>query len=116
MLTSLQTRSSIRVESILTSLVFDHALRLRVKADTSDSKAAPDQSSAISGNTQNKHVEDGPRGSKGGNIVGRIMNMATSDLNNITGGRNFPLLRMLRDCKAILIIALTPNDSHWCTR
>ena len=89
-----QTRSLIRMEGILTALIFDHALRLRVKADRSESRPAGDQPpSAASDSNQSKpdQAKDA-QGGKGGNIVGKIMNMATSDLNNITGGRNFLLL------------------------
>ena len=89
-----QTRSLIRMEGILTALIFDHALRLRVKADTSESKPPEDQPpSAASANSQSKPAQTkNARGGKDGNIVGKIMNMATSDLNNITGGRNFQAL------------------------
>lgn len=74
----IQTRSLVRVEGLLTTLIFDHAMRLRVKAEASERPAA--------GDDQN----DGPPAAdKGGNFVGKIMNMATADLNNITGGRNF---------------------------
>ncbi|KIP07615.1 hypothetical protein PHLGIDRAFT_413728 [Phlebiopsis gigantea 11061_1 CR5-6] len=75
------TRSLIRVEGLLTALIFDHALRLRVKAELADDTSASGPSrSTISEN--------------GGNFVGRIMTMATGDLNNITGGRNFLTLVM----------------------
>ena len=34
-----QTGSLVRVEAIITSLVFDHALRIRLKAETSNSSS-----------------------------------------------------------------------------
>ena len=87
------------MESILTTLIFDHALRLRVKAETS--KTAQIQPSATPGNGQSKPGKDDARGGKSGNVVGKIMTMATSDLNNITGGRNFLLLGTSQVCEAI---------------
>jgi cobalamin biosynthesis Mg chelatase CobN len=48
----MQTGSLVRVEAIITSLVFDHALRIRLKAETPDTKplpgveAAPDATTA----------------------------------------------------------------------
>lgn len=49
-----------------------------MKAEISDSKEGGQSSTSPDGKAK-----------KGGNLVGKIMNMATSDLNNITGGRNF---------------------------
>lgn len=75
------TRSLIRVEAILTTLIYDHALRLRNKADAgTKTKQAPESESAKG---------DATKQNASGNTVGRIMNLASSDMNNITGGRNF---------------------------
>ena len=84
-----QTRSLIRVEGLLTSLIFDHALRLRINSGESGSKAS--NGSSTNGGTQTRQ-NAGPKSSSAdriNNIVGKIMNMATADLDNITGGRNF---------------------------
>lgn len=133
---------SIRVEAIITSLVFDHALRIRLKAEATK---APDELSQAGddtvSNSANDNVEDddnedtetlhsraatnvsnvsasaetsatstamasspehkeGQKGSvKGGatkpetkstnNLVGKINNLVTSDLVNITSGLDF---------------------------
>ncbi|KAH9939279.1 uncharacterized protein BXZ73DRAFT_99483 [Epithele typhae] len=37
----IQTRNLVRTEAIITQLVFDHALRIRIKADTADESPAP---------------------------------------------------------------------------
>ncbi|GJE99674.1 multidrug resistance-associated ABC transporter [Phanerochaete sordida] len=77
------TRSLIRVEAILTTLIFDHALRLRVKAEVD---AKPEQTDASTGQ---KSGEQPKAREKAASVTGKLMNMATSDMNNITGGRNF---------------------------
>lgn len=65
--------SAVQVEAFITSLVFDHALKVRMKAETS--KAEP--TSKSSGKQSNLH--------------GRIHNLVTSDLNNIVNGRKIML-------------------------
>jgi hypothetical protein len=154
-----QTGSLVRVEAIVTSLIFDHALRIRLKAETSEKKAddtasgassptaasdsgkgatTPDNASesgdgeddetvhsrtatstttatattsttvtAVASpspppqngrddksakepdakNTAKAATEDTSK--KGSNLVGKINNLVTSDLDNITSGRDF---------------------------
>lgn len=65
--------SAVQAEAFITSLVFDHALKVRMKAETS--KAGP--TSKSSGKQNNLH--------------GRIHNLVTSDLNNIVNGRKIML-------------------------
>ncbi|GJF00392.1 ATP-binding cassette transporter [Phanerochaete sordida] len=87
------TRSLVRVEAILTALIFDHALRLRIKADT---ESATGPGSSLNGNNNGTSGSQSPgqakQGAKAQNITGKIMNHATSDLKNILDGRNFLLL------------------------
>lgn len=80
-----QTRSLVRVEGLFTALIFDHALRLRMKADTSTGHKQPED-------IQPAGQAKGGKAGQGDHIVGKIMNMATSDLANIVGGRNVVLL------------------------
>lgn len=151
-----QTGSLVRVESIITSLVFDHALRIRLKADTGEKKDQPradnaglliaesngdtqvdispdnesttsedDNTTVQSKSTNNtmaatnsstitvvtqppppkvtkerdtkkrdekKRVEDAK--SNGANLIGKINNLVTSDLDNITEGRDFLFIGM----------------------
>lgn len=129
-----QTHVLVRIEAIITSLVFDHALRVRLKAETSDDpesaeEAAPRRpASDAKGTTtveQSSHGEHddtdtlhsqgataasstaadttdaaevsnvGSKDSKQNapkkkdNFMGKVQNLVTSDLDNITGGRNF---------------------------
>ncbi|KAI0068093.1 P-loop containing nucleoside triphosphate hydrolase protein, partial [Artomyces pyxidatus] len=126
--TFLTTRVMVRVEAIITQLVFEHSLRVRMKAEIPDSPT-PDSRSEASGadtdralepenpagddvasdgqadadTTQNNDSE-GNRKSKqsdtreGGagrsdavktsNLVGKIHNLVSSDLSNITDGKD----------------------------
>jgi hypothetical protein len=78
----LSTGSLVRAEGIFTSLLFDHALRIRMKASTSAKESGAD---AANGST------DGDKGRKdhGDNLVGKMNSLITSDLSNITRGRDF---------------------------
>ena len=140
-----QTVTFVRVEAIITSLVFDHALRIRVKAEPSDenaitvgpstSEAGMSSDSAVEREEENNTVQTRSstadtstststtativdslqaRGdSKAGqmshdegqlsmretehnrsNLVGRINNLVTSDLEHISNGRDFLVLCM----------------------
>ncbi|KAJ3558885.1 hypothetical protein NM688_g664 [Phlebia brevispora] len=138
----LSTGSVVRADSIITSLVFDHALRIRMKADVSETEnASPtdegsvvDENNSASGSSTddgNSEAEDsgtmhsksttatsvtstavtavGPdvhgkgkatdtsQGAtreenanvKGSNLMGKINNLVTSDLENVKSGRDF---------------------------
>lgn len=69
-----QNRVLIEMQSILTQLIFDHALRMRAKTQTEG--------------------EDTGEGVKEGNFVGKMNNMVTADLASLQPGQNF-----LRACK-----------------
>ena len=131
----------VRTEGIITQLVFDHALRIRMKAETTESPAAsrvttaahtPDNASIAeeeedsaghgSPSGSNASEEETVRASvistastaatkKGteptakksqeppvapvepaaasGNLIGKINNLVTTDLNNLVDGRDF---------------------------
>ncbi|KAH7108534.1 hypothetical protein BKA62DRAFT_682512 [Auriculariales sp. MPI-PUGE-AT-0066] len=70
------TRMLVRTESIITQLVFEHALKIRIRED------AP-QSSGDKGST------DATASRKSANLVGRINNLVTTDLNNFIDARDF---------------------------
>lgn len=113
----------VRTEGIITQLVFEHALRIRVKEDvdnsptekkkksagstpsTPQSSAAtlpvePSSSSDESPESTNTPApsltataaskKEDPSSSQDGNLVGRITNLITSDLDNILEGRDLP--------------------------
>ncbi|KAH9951515.1 hypothetical protein B0H21DRAFT_775731 [Amylocystis lapponica] len=116
------TRLTRHAEAIVTQLVFDHALRMRVKAETSEGPASgattavatPETASLCEptaaeehqdglrdsdGVTLDPHAETGTAGGKqtpkssdddkGSNLIGRLNNLITSDMDNISGARDF---------------------------
>ncbi|KAJ6611201.1 hypothetical protein B0H10DRAFT_2165893 [Mycena sp. CBHHK59/15] len=80
------TRTLVRVEAIITQLVFNHALRIRFKSETSE---AP-------------HTGAKPRADQ--NLVGKLNNLITSDLQNITEAKDFMLLFVYMPLQLILCI------------
>ncbi|TDL29986.1 P-loop containing nucleoside triphosphate hydrolase protein [Rickenella mellea] len=140
----LATGTLVRVEGIITQLVFEHALRIRMKAATSvkngetesttaitpetvydvdneehgdrgdaddtlrasahsvtsDSSKAKgkDTGASVSGNGSTGTMADSETSDKGDNLVGKLNNMVTTDLNNITDGRDFLLLVLFSPC------------------
>lgn len=134
---TLKTATLVRCEAIITQLVFEHALRIRVKAEVEDGKEMPSQipatpiaesmresasadtavgtgafssseeatrSSSLGANStsskQQKHHKDqdkktdhpptGPPSAS--NLTGRINNLVTTDLGNITNSRDVMFL------------------------
>ena len=123
----------VQVQAIITQLVFDHALKIRVKTEVASSTPAssavttPDTASlaesveggsasetetetqtAVSETTTPKHKrtssESGESSTtkasekapdadaKSGNLVGKLNNLVTTDLNNLVDGRDFLFL------------------------
>ncbi|VDB85429.1 unnamed protein product [Peniophora sp. CBMAI 1063] len=76
--TFITTATIVRVEGILTQLIFEHALRLRVKTSTG---SIGDED----GDRKEDHMKDD-------NFAGRINNLVTTDLQNLAGGRDSGLL------------------------
>ncbi|KAI0703637.1 hypothetical protein BC835DRAFT_1262769 [Cytidiella melzeri] len=122
----LSTGSLVRTEAIITSLVFDHALRIRLKAEA-DEKSKPaaaesapsstpgsDAKGSNTPETGSTHEEDetntvhsrsataastataatSATTTTKGNFMGKVNNLVTSDLDNITNGRDFLFLIM----------------------
>lgn len=137
-----QTRMLVQTEAIITQLVFDHALRIRVKSETSSGTPGSSIASSVATTPDNASIADAsersespggddddetqtavsegtnasrtskdkksrsaseatssttatatePTKSEGphaGNLVGKLNNLVTSDLNNVTNGRDF---------------------------
>ncbi|KAF9481121.1 multidrug resistance-associated ABC transporter [Pholiota conissans] len=134
----INTRTLVRCEALITQLVFEHSLRIRLKAESSSEKTnrvpepsdatltpetasitesstadssdedsvttgaavsrEPSKASASSSQvsiakgkalTQPKQDKDSSKGKKNDNLMGKINNMVTTDLNNIVGSREF---------------------------
>ncbi|KAJ7578610.1 P-loop containing nucleoside triphosphate hydrolase protein [Mycena floridula] len=85
-----------QMESIITQLVFEHSLRIRVKADVPESKAAStpgtptdetvaDDAASTTSSTKTK----APAPVATGNLIGKLNNLVTTDLENISFAREF---------------------------
>ena len=138
--TTFQTRMLVQAQSMITQLVFDHALRIRVKAEVGSSSSSSATSSAVttpdsasvaersegaessadeaetavseatgtsttkapkSKSAQSVSEREVPKDAdaaskdekkddkKADNLVGKLNNLVTTDLNNLTEGRDF---------------------------
>jgi hypothetical protein len=76
-----QTRLATQVTAIITQLVFEHALRIRVKAETGGEGKDDDP------------TDTSPKESA--NLLGKITNLVTIDLSSITDARNIGFLLIL---------------------
>ena len=87
------TRALVTTESILLQLVFDYSLRVRVKAESSEKG----KSASVSGDVPG---EGSPGASKNrtSSFIGRLTNLVTIDLNNITQARDLVLLCEFFSC------------------
>ncbi|KAJ7233850.1 P-loop containing nucleoside triphosphate hydrolase protein [Mycena haematopus] len=82
------TRALVRLEAIITQLVFEHALRIRFKSEASI------DASKSAGTT-----------SRGNNhLIGKLNNLVTSDLQNITEAKDLMLLFVNMPLQLILCI------------
>jgi len=144
-----QTRTLVRTEGILTQLVFEHALRIRMKAELPDDAkksgestgtSTPDNGSVAGSNTavpdesidgsgdetlqtssatistsstkkgkqkaqdqkEEKSESSSKKHSSADNLVGKINNLVTTDLSNITDGRDF---LMASKSRSLLMVA-----------
>jgi hypothetical protein len=149
-----QARTLVRTTGIVTQLVFEHALRIRVKAETSFSRAAtptvtplgrseattPDSGSVVEINivpegagrgsqetpseqststatgTNGKRKEEALRSDSGkgdgdevgasSNLVGKMNNLVSTDLENLVSGRDILLLCSLSPFSVSLLSPL----------
>jgi hypothetical protein len=115
------TRTLVRCEALLVQLVFDHSLRIRFKAEAEESdekeKKPAATSSSTSSVTNDSTEQEGSTDSatvlgteeassvtkkdspaeakapkKADNLVGKLNNLITNDMNNITGARDFLMI------------------------
>ncbi|KAJ7071468.1 hypothetical protein C8F01DRAFT_1317436 [Mycena amicta] len=124
--TLLATRTLVRCEAIITELVFEHALRMRVKAEvaTSSGAASPGRSGSptqgddlatLPGNSDKKKIEKQSTETAQANLTGKITNLITTDLTNITGGRNVLMLLVLIPIETSLSIVFLYKVLGWST-
>ncbi|KZV59749.1 P-loop containing nucleoside triphosphate hydrolase protein [Peniophora sp. CONT] len=92
------TATLVRAEAIITQLIFEHALRLRVKShgpdetvDTGPATATP-SASLEGGDGDQSDAKAKKDERKDTNFVGKLNNLVTTDLQNIVSGRDFMLV------------------------
>ena len=81
----LQSRMIVHAEATLTQVIFDHALRIRVKAETNAQSGAEEsaQNSSVSASTRPSTHKQAQ------NLVGRLNNLVTTDMSTMFWGRDF---------------------------
>ncbi|KAI9449922.1 hypothetical protein BJY52DRAFT_1215702 [Lactarius psammicola] len=155
------TGTLVRVTAIVTQLVFEHALRIRVKAETSSSPATtptatpevcseagtPDSGSVVDVNIvsedaggsseetrseqstitassiKGKRKEEAPGSDSGesedkelgdsGNLVGKMNNLVSTDLENIVDGRDFLLLVLYFPLQVVICVWFLYSILGW---
>ncbi|KAF8157942.1 P-loop containing nucleoside triphosphate hydrolase protein [Crassisporium funariophilum] len=91
-------RTLVRAEGLLTQLVFEHSLRIRLKAEPVSS---------------NEEGADGTKSKDTGNLVGKMNNLVTTDLSNIGEGRDFLLIFLLAPIQGTLCIVFLYQVLGW---
>ncbi|KIK54607.1 hypothetical protein GYMLUDRAFT_48525 [Collybiopsis luxurians FD-317 M1] len=86
----LALRLNVQLEALLTQLIFEHALRIRVKADPPNAQSNSNVSSTSSGKIPGK------KSLKTKSQAGLIHNLVTTDLYNISELRNWILIFVQR--------------------
>lgn len=98
----------VQLEAIIPQLVFDHALRIRMKAEVSSTRSAVPtvdcEAITITETAQNDHrpaeavlpsaesVANVNSESQSSNLLGKLNNLVTTDLKNVTGATDFLLI------------------------
>ncbi|KAK0452213.1 hypothetical protein EV421DRAFT_1888046 [Armillaria borealis] len=107
----ISTRCLVRAEGIITQLVFEHALRIHAKAETDSPASGKFQSRDLidapeeaSEDLQNPAEAKLGQHSEGKNLIGRINNLVTTDLKNITDARGFVQLLVYTPLQLILCV------------
>uniref|UniRef100_A0A0W0FN82 P-loop containing nucleoside triphosphate hydrolase protein n=1 Tax=Moniliophthora roreri TaxID=221103 RepID=A0A0W0FN82_MONRR len=107
----LALRSLARINSILTQMIFSHALQIRVKAEApsirksppptvaagSESEVEVDQDPVQAEQQEEVHTAvtqapEVPEAEKRSSLIGKINNLVTTDVNNILNGPHLPYL------------------------
>lgn len=102
---SKQTKALVQTESLLTQLIFEHALRIRVKnsaapTSTSSSPSDPKPSQTGAGGPDKKSAET----AKSSSLEGRLNNLISSDLQAIVSARDWVVLMLYTPLQILLCI------------
>lgn len=130
----LNTRLLVRSEAILTQLLFDHALRLRMKDSTDDQADTNDKPPAVtvedadgsngadgsdtevassSGSKPKAAKADDESQSNGQGLAGRINVLISSDIESILEGRDWPLILIYSPVQFVLCAVLLYRILSW---
>ncbi|KZP30958.1 P-loop containing nucleoside triphosphate hydrolase protein [Athelia psychrophila] len=137
------TRTLVRTEGIITQLVFEHSLRIRMKAEarsmdegddapqvgtptesivSTGTSALNEAASGSSGKGKQQGRDEGeeaipapptPKTKSSDNLVGLVNNLVTTDLANISDGRNFIFLLVYIPLQIIVCIAFLYQLLGW---
>ncbi|KDR82378.1 hypothetical protein GALMADRAFT_56800 [Galerina marginata CBS 339.88] len=143
--TFVASRTLTRTEALIIQLVFEHSLRIRLRAETSNDSAVqptgsatlssesdPDPSTADGASddtdaTANTAVPDSAKKAEvkptsperekedaaGGNLIGKINNLVTTDLNNITDARDFLFLVLYVPLQIVMCMVFLYQVLGW---
>ncbi|KAF9054886.1 multidrug resistance-associated ABC transporter [Panaeolus papilionaceus] len=120
-------RTQVRIEMLLTQLVFEHGLRIRLKGDT---RSSSEEGSTTEDTTEGPTTENddqqsvrpeteelssaAPDKTKSlENVIGMVNTLVTSDISNITGGRDFLLLFIYVPLQLVLCMAFLFKLLGW---
>jgi hypothetical protein len=102
-----QSNTLVRIEAIITSLIFEHALRIRLTADSVNTPASSRPETPVNDGAEANAGQDAIREeSKAKNIVGKMNNLMSSDLNNIVAGKDFMMLGESQCVAAFFLLTL----------
>ncbi|KIJ38934.1 hypothetical protein M422DRAFT_33000 [Sphaerobolus stellatus SS14] len=97
------TRVHVRAMAVLTQLIFEHSLRIRVKAEASDKQG--------DGKDTAKDPDNAKKG--GGHLAGKINNLLTTDLEQISDGRHFLMMVLMVPLQLVLCVVWLYQVLGW---
>ncbi|KAF8803422.1 multidrug resistance-associated ABC transporter [Phlegmacium glaucopus] len=112
----MSTRALACTESLLTQLVFEHSLRIRLKAE-GPTEDGPSESQSVEGSTMSEDDTEsdttsstkgeGKKGKNRKNLIGRINTLVTVDLENVGAAKDFLMVGLqvpLELCLAVIFL------------
>lgn len=107
----LTSMTLVRIEAMFTSLVFEHALRIRsTTTPDSDLPASSRATTPVSSTAVSVNEDETSREAK--NLAGKINNLISSDLQNIGAGKEFMMLGRRSNRPLDLLLTLFQLFSH----
>ena len=105
--------------SVAESTTVNHSVEGTNETTTSTLSAQSSPSSSDRDSTKKgkkskgEDKEEGKKGGKGSNLVGKITNLVSTDLNNIVDGRDFPMLFISLPLQIVLCIVFLYKVLGW---